>query len=85
MIVVAGGHAQGSPHSLPQWHKDFIAIPERRNHSSRSRDRLEAVASLRDLGIAVFGNRDWITPLTLLQGAGKAFQYDSRLDAQANC
>ena len=48
-----------------------------------SRDRLEAVASLGDLGIAVFGNKDWITPLTLLQGAGEVFQYDGRLDTQA--
>ncbi len=47
-----------------------------------SRDRLETVVSLRDLGIAVFGNKDWITPLMLLQGAEKVFQYDGRLNTQ---
>ena len=47
-----------------------------------TRDRLEAVVSLRDLGIAVFGKNDWIIPLILLRDAEKLFQYDSKLNTQ---
>ncbi len=48
-----------------------------------TRDRLEAVVSLRELGIAVFGKNDWIIPLVLLRDAEKLFQYDSKLNTQA--
>ncbi|MCG5247997.1 glycosyltransferase family protein [Methylorubrum extorquens] len=47
-----------------------------------TRDRLEAVVSLKDLGIAVFGRSDWILPLILVPGAERVFQYDSKLDSQ---
>lgn len=48
-----------------------------------TRDRLEAVVSLRELGIAVFGKNDWISPLILLRDAEQLFQYDSKLNTQA--
>lgn len=47
-----------------------------------TRDRLEAVVSLRQLGVAVFGKNDWVIPLILLRDAEKLFQYDSKLNTQ---
>lgn len=47
-----------------------------------TRDRLEAVTSLRDLGIAVYGRNDWVLPLIFQQGAEHVFQYDGKLGTQ---
>lgn len=49
-----------------------------------TRDRLAAVTSLKELGIAVYGKNDWVLPLIFFEGAERIFQHDARLDTQVD-
>ena len=47
-----------------------------------TRDRFDAVTSLADLGIALYGRNDWVLPLVFQRGMENVFQYGVSLDSQ---
>lgn len=47
-----------------------------------TRDRFEAVTSLNDLGIALYGRNDWVLPLVFQKESEHVFQHGVSLDTQ---